>query len=1038
MKEFTRRPLVYASKVRVSSKCDSIIFSTIYHLVLLLTFLIFPSTILFGQEICPTDTRTSVQNYYYEADVLGHFYPLNNKPLNSTPCKNTIGDGARFHAYNSFRLLPSIRFTYDDQLAGNLGTIGAVNCDDERAARIGLMPPYGDDYPLSLVTPSMYPVSKIGSWYTFSGDNFHIGDAFLVSTCGAKDLLLSTNNESSRIKFLTTVTRGEQRERMTILNNGNVGIGTYNPIGRLDVNVGPMNFDLPKISLTSGIVSADPGVPGPQLRFYSNSGNSYSDAGRSTSYSWYIQSLRQYNTHCFAGLDGVIDPTRATVPQSSLHFRTGYNGTNQTGDMYSNIIGTESSIARMTLLSGGNVGINNEIPMVRFNVRDGSVLFDGESGNTPLRRDIDITTGVISAQEIGAGTRLMWIPSKAAFRAGRIDQSIDGGGNNLFPYYLNFWDAANIGQYSFATGHNCKASGLNSIALGHRAEALNINSVAIGMSAIASGENSIALGRVTASNLNSTAVGSNCTASGNSSTVFGFQSIASGNNSVAVGYGTDATGNNTTSLGWANLASAPWAYTFGRHLESSADESFTMGIGYDDGTVHYFSNNTASSVMIVAKSDIPSITCRGGGTGYIGNIGIKTITPCAQFSVEGNAIVGVNWAGDPLMAPLTSTLAVESSIGIGTVSPNNALSVVGESKRITVGNDDSFNSTEAKIDLAVQEKAVIGGNVHLDGSNNDSYKLHVNGDAYKTGSGGAVWNTTSDIRYKKNVVPFVDGLSLLKQINPIWFEYNGKMGVTSTKPQVGVVAQEIQNILPYTVSSDTLSRTILVKAEKRYLIDAIDTSIIRVLDTLAEDSTIVISHRDIKYKDSIIYKSVKKLIVEPAEFKEERDGALSYNANALWYLLINSVKELDSTLISTKDESNKRLTSLEKANIELRSTNDSLQTIINTLQDRFSRLEAQSNIPLKDAMDVILEQNNPNPFSESTTITYYIPETVIGSPELIITHSANPEVIEKFELLKGIPTQFLVSAQNFKTGVYVYSIVVQNKVLASKKFIIIK
>jgi trimeric autotransporter adhesin len=53
----------------------------------------------------------------------------------------------------------------------------------------------------------------------------------------------------------------------------------------------------------------------------------------------------------------------------------------------------------------------------------------------------------------GAGTRLMWHPKKAAFRAGFVDGTQ--------------WDDANIGNYSSAMGYNTRANGANSFALGN-------------------------------------------------------------------------------------------------------------------------------------------------------------------------------------------------------------------------------------------------------------------------------------------------------------------------------------------------------------------------------------------------------------------------------------------------------------------------------------------------------------------------------------------------------------------------------------------
>jgi hypothetical protein len=80
----------------------------------------------------------------------------------------------------------------------------------------------------------------------------------------------------------------------------------------------------------------------------------------------------------------------------------------------------------------------------------------------------------------GSGTRMMWYPGKAAFRAGYINGTQ--------------WDDANIGNYSVAIGENVRASGDNGVALGVRSTAANVSSVAIGEDNTASGAASVALG----------------------------------------------------------------------------------------------------------------------------------------------------------------------------------------------------------------------------------------------------------------------------------------------------------------------------------------------------------------------------------------------------------------------------------------------------------------------------------------------------------------------------------------------------------------
>ncbi len=69
-------------------------------------------------------------------------------------------------------------------------------------------------------------------------------------------------------------------------------------------------------------------------------------------------------------------------------------------------------------------------------------------------------------------------------------------------------------------------------------------------------------------------------------------------------------------------------------------------------------------------------------------------------------------------------------------------------------------------------------------------ELSVNGGASKIG--GGAWSTFSDFRVKKEIENFTDGLEIVHQISPVTFKYNGKGGYPNNgKEYIGVIAQDI-------------------------------------------------------------------------------------------------------------------------------------------------------------------------------------------------------------------------------------------------------
>jgi predicted GIY-YIG superfamily endonuclease len=206
---------------------------------------------------------------------------------------------------------------------------------------------------------------------------------------------------------------------------------------------------------------------------------------------------------------------------------------------------------------------------------------------------------------------------------------------------------------------------------------------------------------------------------------------------------------------------------------------------------------------------------------------------------------------------------------------------------------------------------------------------------------------------KHDIQPYREGLTEIMKIEPVWYRYNGKAGLPKDKRYVGIIAQEMQKIAPHTIG-------------------------------------------EFSYTDST--------------GKEEK--YLDYDANALTYMLINAVKELQ-----------KKNEALEK---ELQAKNQELEQKIAAIQNSLNRELPQGNTAR-------LLQNYPNPYNTSTIIGYYVPET---STQAVLTiYNSIGQEVRSFELTVG-EGKIEVSNQLLGVGTYIYHLMVDGVNVDSKKMIL--
>ena len=273
--------------------------------------------------------------------------------------------------------------------------------------------------------------------------------------------------------------------------------------------------------------------------------------------------------------------------------------------------------------------------------------------------------------------------------------------------------------------------------------------------------------------------GTNNNLSGNYSIATGESNTLTAKRSIVAGISNVVGGENNIVGGYLNSIPAFYLHSIVVGQEDTLTASASAVFGYLNKVTAY-TGFAAGQKNLVSGQNGTAFGLQGMASG------INSFVTGSQDTAFGEnaAVFGVGNYGASYAEMALGTYGTQ-------YTPQSTVTFNVLDRILNVGIGISVNSRKDALTI------LKGGNVGI-GTNAPTRVLSVNGLA--NNSDGA-WGVFSDARIKTVTGKFTDGLNVIRQINPVTYNYNANAPLKATGLQIGIVAQELEKIAPYMVSS---------------------------------------------------------------------------------------------------------------------------------------------------------------------------------------------------------------------------------------------
>jgi len=265
--------------------------------------------------------------------------------------------------------------------------------------------------------------------------------------------------------------------------------------------------------------------------------------------------------------------------------------------------------------------------------------------------------------------------------------------------------------------------------------------------------------------------------------------------------------------------------------------------------------------------------------------------------------------------------------------------------------------------------------------------------------GYAPWSNLSDGRFKTNIQENVKGLEFINKLRPITYQVN-------TLQLDNFIIQNMPDSIKtqHQAGMDFASSTAVIHSG--FIAQEVDS----VANLCGYESTIV--HRPANNTDpySMAYSELVVPLVKAVQELSKKTDSLQ---------ILNKLQQQQITKIQN-----------DLAACCGKPTNLNNMKMDNTTGQ--GNNETTIQVELASIDQIILYQNEPNPFDGSTVIRYFIPENMQIEAYLMFYDNYGNE-IKKVEVKETGAGKIEANAQNLAAGIYSYSLIVNGKVVDTKK-----